>query len=98
MEVFGYETKTTFWEDFSTAELSGIEAITDAYNKAFNKYKNNVVFLTELVMVLNWKIWSWYGVDDEIGRLYDSIWRIADRYAIDNLKGKDLAYFLETTD
>ncbi len=98
MEVFGYETKTTFWEDFSIAERSGAEAIADTYNRAFNEWKNNVVYLTELVMVLNWKIWAWYGINDEIGKLYDTLWRTADEYAVDNLKGKDLAYFLETTD
>ena len=98
MEVYGYETKTTFWDDFSIAERFGVEAITDTYNRAFNEWKTNVEYLTELVMVLNWKIWAWYGINDEIGKLYDTLWRTADEYAVDNLEGKDLAYFLDTTD
>lgn len=53
MNVFGYETFTTFFEDFTIAEYFGVNAIKDTYNRAFNEWKNDYKYLTELVMVLN---------------------------------------------
>ena len=51
--MMGYEQKTTFWMDFSIADKFGIAAIKDTYKRAFNAWKDNHVYLTELVMVLN---------------------------------------------
>lgn len=31
MNVNGYETKTTFWEDFSIADVFGVSAVKDTY-------------------------------------------------------------------
>ena len=49
-------------------------------------------------MVLNHKIWQWYGKNDALARLYDRLWKEADGYACDNLKGEELSYFFEVTD
>lgn len=95
---FGYETKTTFWVDFSIADRFGISAIKDTFNRAFEEWKDNYVYLTELVMVLNWKIWDWYERDEDTARVYNTLWEIADSYAVDNLKGEELSYFYNTTD
>ena len=97
-EMTGYKPQTTFYTDFSIADHFGINAIKDTYNRAFSEWKDNVVYLTELVMALNWKIWEWYEKNDEYGRLYDKLWREADGYAVNNLKGEDLEYFYRTTD
>lgn len=51
----GYETQTTFWQDFTIAECFGDDAIIDTFLRAFNEWKNNVVYLTELIMVLTIK-------------------------------------------
>ena len=98
MKVFDYETKTTFWEDFTIADRFGEDAIRDTYKRAFNEWKDNVVYLTELVMVLNWKIWAWFEKDEAIANVYNELWRMADEYAVDHLKGDDLTYFFKTTD
>ena len=97
-EMTGYKPQTTFYTDFSIADRFGKEAIKDTYERAFNEWKWNVVYLTELVMVLNWKIWEWYGKNDDIAGLYDELWGKADSYATSNLKGEDLSYFYRTTD
>jgi len=97
-EMIGYEEKTTFWDDFSIADAFGREAIKDTFNRAFKEWKSNYIYLTELVMVLNHKIWQWYEELPEYGKLYDELWRKADEYALDNLKGEELKYFLQTTD
>lgn len=99
MELFGYETKTTFWQDFSIADRFGLDAIRDTFNRAFNEWNTNTVYLTELVMILNWKIWQHYENGNEpYAKLYNELWEMADRYAVDNLTGDDLTYFYNTTD
>lgn len=98
MNVFGYETKTTFWEDFSIADRFGVNAIRDTYNRAFNEWKDDVEYLTELVMVLNWKIWQWYEKDEKIAKVYNTLYEKTNRYALSHLKGDDLTYFYRTTD
>lgn len=52
----GYTQRTTFWDDFTIAERNGIPSIEKTYRNAFNSYKTDVVFITELVLVLNWKM------------------------------------------
>lgn len=93
-----YEFKTTFWKDFSIAERFGIKAIRDTFNRAFEAWKTNVEYVTELVIVLNWKIWSLYKTDEQVARVYDELWKKADGWCCDNLTGDDLIYFLRATD
>ena len=94
----GYTTKTTFWEDFTIADRFGGDAIVDTFNRAFNEWKHDHIYLTELVMVLNWKIWDWYERSRCYSVLYNSLWETADAYAMEHLKGEELTYFLRTTD
>ena len=97
-EMIGYEEKTTFWSDFSIADAFGVVAIKDTYKRAFKEWKSNYIYLTELVMVLNHKIWQWYEEMPEYGKVYNDLWEEADAYALDNLKDDELIYFLRTTD
>lgn len=98
MNINGYETMTTFWQDFSIADKFGITAIKDTYKRAFNEWKGNYKYLTELVMVLNWKIWQHYGNNESIARVYNELWEEADLYAQENLHGEEAEYFFRTTD
>ena len=52
-ELTGYKPVTTFYQDFSIAEKYGIDGIKDTYQRAFEEWKDDYKFLTELVMVLN---------------------------------------------
>lgn len=94
----GYELQTTFWTDFTIADKFGLSAIKDTYNRAFNEWKNNHKYLTELILVLNHKIWQHYETRQDIASLYNSLWEEADLYAMDNLKGEELKYFFNVTD
>ena len=96
LDMSGYEPKTTFWTDFSVAEPFGKDAIIDTYNRAFDEWKTNRVYITELVMMLNWKIWQ--HQEDELGQVYNDLWEKADEWCMKNLKGEDLSYFIKTTD
>ena len=93
-----YETKTTFWQDFTIADRFGAAAVRDTFKRAFDEWKGNAVYLTELVMVLNHKIWQHYESRESLARVYDTLWRKADAYACENLKGADLSYYFRTTD
>ena len=95
---YSYETKTTFWEDFTIADHFGLAAIRDTFNRAFDEWKSNYIYLTELVMVLNHKIWQHYQTNEKVAKLYDTLWRKADAYACEHLTGAELDYFYETTD
>ncbi len=97
-ELNGYEPKTTFWMDFSIADHFGADAVQDTFNRAFAAWKTNTVYLTEMVLVLNHKIWQHYNRNDELTVLYDKLWRQADGYALAHLKDNDLSYYYQTTD
>ncbi len=95
---FNYKFETTFWEEFSISDQYGPEGVVEHYNLVFDQWKDNLKYLTELVLVLNWKIAQWYQVDDNLGLTYDDLWKRTDGYAMETLKGDDLHYYLSTLD
>ena len=98
-EMTGYKPKTSFYRDFSIAEPFGEKGIRDTYKRAFKGWKTNYEYLTELVMVLNWKTWEHHDNGNrELSLLYYELWSEADEYATENLKGEELDYFYQTTD
>lgn len=97
-EMTGYKPITTFWMDFSIADNFGMAAIKDTYRRAFDEWKSDYKYLTELVMVLNYKIWQWYETDEEKARLYYDLWEKTQSYGYDNLKDDELTYFYRTLD
>lgn len=94
----GYEQITTFYTDFSIAENFGLNAVRDTFNNAFKQWKNDYKYLTELAMVLNWKLSRWYEDNNELATLYEELWEKADKWACENLKGEALDYYYQTTD
>lgn len=94
----GYKTKTTFWEDFSVADAFGADAIRDTFNRSFRDWKNNLEYITELAMVMSWKSCSYYNKNDEYMNLYSDLYHKVDGWCMNNLKGNDLSYYLDTTD
>lgn len=97
-ELTGYKPITTFYRDFSIAEAFGEQAIKDTYVEAFEDWKHDYKYLTELVMVLNWKIWEHYEDNERLAKLYNELWEGLDNYACENLKDEELEYFFRTTD
>ena len=92
------EFSTTFWMDFTIADAFGIAAVKDTYKRVFEEWRNDYRYLTDLVMVLNHKIWQWYEKNDALARVYNELWDKTAQYAMDNLKGEELSYYLEVTD
>ena len=97
-EMTGYKPITTFYTDFSIADGFGVDAINDTYKRAFEEWKSDYKYLTELVMVLNWKIAEHYESNMEYAKVYNDLWTKADAYACEHLKGVELDYFYSTTD
>lgn len=94
----GYELQTTFWSDFSIADRFGISAIQDTFNRAFEEWKGDYKYLTELILVLNHKIGQYYETRPEVATLYNSLWEQASQYAQDNLKDDELSYYNDVMD
>ena len=97
-KMLDFKFESSFWEEFSIAEEYGPEGIRRHYDTVFDQYKDNLKYLTELVLVLNIKIFIWYGVDDTIGKMYDKLWKETDSYALNTLKSDDLHYYLSILD
>lgn len=97
-EMNGYKPKTTFWQDFSIADAFGIEAVKDTYKQAFKAWKSDYIYLTELILVLNHKVWQHHEFNEPLARVYNDLWIEADIYAYENLQGEELTYYFEMTD
>ena len=95
----GYTQRTTFWDDFTIAERFGLPAIKDTYKNAFNSYKTNVVFITELVLVLNWKM---LYMDErhmtEKSVMYYKCWVELSNWCERHLEAGAYEYFILVTD
>lgn len=95
----GYRPKTTFFEDFSIADNFGINAVKDTYKRGIETAKSlGYEYLTEFVMVLNWKIWEHYGTREQFAHLYNDLWEKASQIAEEILTGDELNYYYSTID
>lgn len=110
----GYKPITNYWQFSFLADMeymTNANAIKEFYAQALNHAKADYMKLTELVLVLNHKIWFYHALTEEstvrndmkvhffeLSHIYDKLWRRADKYAYDNLKGEELTYFYQTTD
>ena len=90
---------STFYADFSVADVYGEKAINDTYKRCFDGWKGDVKMFTELVAALNHKLWFWHNVGvEEYAILYDKLWKKADAYGVDTFKGEDATYFFSVLD
>ena len=92
------EFKTTFKNDFTIADKFGASAVKDTYKRTFEEWKDNVEYITELVIVLNHKIWEHYETNKELASVYNTLWMELDTWCCSHLKDEDLEYFYRITD
>lgn len=99
-ETTGYKPVTTFWDDFSIAEHFGEDAVILSFYDTFNLYRDNVIYITELSMVLNHKGWHYYVGEKNktLSDIYFKLWEKVDQYCVENLKGEDSEYYFRVTD
>lgn len=113
----GYEPQYTFYSDFSIAEFCEVfmkdrEAVRKTYKKVLKEWGKNIKAITEAVMVLNHKIWSFHdkvdsklmGCSDETAErlavLYDELYHDCDEWIAEHYKDdkEALNYYYQTTD
>lgn len=99
----GYKPITMFWQDFSIADNYGAIGIIDTFNRTFAEWKDDYKYLTELVMVLNHKLWQHFvpggtKSQNKIAALYNHLWNKTNEYALDTLQGEEAEYFYRVTD
>lgn len=93
------ELYTTFGSDFSIADIFGTEAVKDTYKRGLDFALSDAKYFAEFVMVLNHKIWQWYQVNDDLAKVYDTLWREADNMIDDDHFSKeDVRYILKYLD
>lgn len=94
-----FEVQTTFWDDFGIADRFGVTAIRDTYKRALEYAKTDYKYLTELSLVLNYRLWMYYNNGNErYAKVYDEVWRKCHRYAHRYLKGEALTFYYNVTD
>lgn len=95
-----YQPMTTFFSDYSIAEfMEGENGIRDTYKRAFNEWKNDIKYITEMCMVLNHKIWEWYERGKHAtAMVYDELWKECAAYIEGHFEGEDLSYYYRVTD
>lgn len=91
---------TSFMRDFTIAEQFGTAAVQDTYERVFQQWSDDYRYLTDLVLVLNHKLWKHWEQDPDspFTAIYNELWAAANDYALDNLKGPQLSYFIEQVD
>lgn len=98
-QQFGYDCITTFWEDFAIADRFGLNAVKDTFKRAFNEWKTDYKYLTELVIVLNHRCWMHHGKGNmALSQLYAELYYEADGYAKETLQGEEAEYYFNITD
>lgn len=90
---------TTFHLDFRIAEAFGIEAVKDTFNRAFQEWRTNYLYLTEFVIVLNHRCWMHYDIGNhELSKLYADYYHQVHDWACENLKGEEFEHYFSVTD
>ena len=100
-EFCGYKPISTYYTDFGIAEWFGADSIRETYTNAIMNWGDNIEWLTEIVMVLNWKILEHYHRgNDEMARFYDSLWKEAQIEVQKMFAGNEeaMSYYYRTVD
>lgn len=93
------EWKTTFWQDFTIAEIFGANAVKETFQTAYEEWKDNYIYLTELEIVMNWKCWKWYEKGNRtLSRLYSDYFYKCREYAHETFDEDQLQYHFRLTD
>jgi len=116
-DLNGYKRLYTFYSDFSIAEfckrlMGEKNAIEQAYKEVVASWGSNIKAMTEVVMVLNHKMWAFFDgkgfepqrfgmtkeVANEYAKIYEHLYLKADEFVRRNFDGEDLSYYYEITD
>ena len=99
--VGNYRRRTTFYADLSIAEYYGEANVKDTYNRVMKEWLDNIEYITEFVLCLNWKCWEHHDRDNHgLAVLYHDLYYKAVDEVMEHYKNdqKALLYYYEITD
>ena len=100
-DMSDYKRKYTFYADFGIAEYCEVykndkNAVEDTYKRVEESWGKSIEAITEVVMVLNHKIWSFYGHVDSSYLGCSEEWREHFQSVYQSLYEKCVAYIEKT--
>lgn len=95
-----YRSITNYYDLYSIADKESAKAVRDLFATNFEEAKKDYKTLTELVMVLNHRMWYWYRMNpaSPMVSTYQKIFDKAKNYAYSHLKGDEFKYYSSVTD
>ena len=99
--VGNYRRRTTFYADLSIAEYYSEANVKDTYNRVMKEWLDNIEYITEFVLCLNWKCWEHHDRDNNgLAVLYHDLYYKAVDEVMEHYKNdqKALLYYYEITD
>jgi len=95
-----YRSITNYFDLYSIADNKNAASVRALFKTNFEEAKQDYVLLTELVMVLNHKLWYWYEKNPESPMVstYDKLYNKANEYALTHLNDEEIRYFSSITD
>lgn len=95
--------RETFWEAFDEAEEGGNATIITIANILYQRWRDSIHELTDLIMVINHKSWDHYqkrnvGFQELYTDLYYKYYEKAIEYLEKEHRDEDLTYFIRTLD
>lgn len=99
-EMFGYERKTTFYSDLTIADIFGVDAVKDTYDRVVKEWMDNIEYITELCLCVNHKSWEHFEDDKDLSKLYSDLYYDLKYKIYEHYDGNQEAidYFFNTTD
>lgn len=82
-----YRRKTTFYSDLSIAEWYGAKDVIDTYRRVMKEWMNNLEYITEFVLCLNWKCWEHHGKGNvPLSKMYSELYYKAEDEVLNHYK------------
>ena len=99
--VGNYRRRTTFYADLSIAEYYSEANVKDTYNRVMDEWLDNIEYITEFALCLNWKCWEHHGRGNkDLAILYHDLYYKAVDAILEHYKNdqKSLLYYYEIMD
>lgn len=102
LEMIGrYKRKTMFYADLSIAEYYNEDSVKDTYERVMKEWLDNIEYIVEFVLCLNWKCWEHHGKgNDKLSLLYHDLYYDAVDKVLTHYEGNQEAmeYYYEVLD
>jgi hypothetical protein len=97
------ELESTFTGDFNIAEdVSGLNGVKDTFQRAFNSWKDDIQYMTNLAIVTNMKCWQHFQAGNEtLSEAYSDMYYKVRDWVYSDQSGfteEDQKYYFKYTD